>query len=149
MEKICEAKALLELKLASSVGDHKKRLLFFFKKKKHEQKEDQREHWSVTWGVWSLFKQGHRTKLMSLWDLSTIFQQSCKSGEVPVDWKLANAVPIFKKGKMILVIISLSVLLQCLVKLWRKILWKLLKNTWRTVQSLVTANVSSWEGSPV
>ncbi|KAK4807129.1 hypothetical protein QYF61_018470 [Mycteria americana] len=30
--------------------------------------------------------------------LSIIFQQSWESGEVPVDWKLAN-VPIFKKGK--------------------------------------------------
>jgi len=33
--------------------------------------------------------------------LSIIFQQSCESGEVPVDWKLANVVPIFKKGKKI------------------------------------------------
>ncbi|GAB0179592.1 mitochondrial enolase superfamily member 1 [Grus japonensis] len=31
--------------------------------------------------------------------LSIIFQQSWESGEVPVDWKLANVVPIFKKGK--------------------------------------------------
>ncbi|KAK4807113.1 hypothetical protein QYF61_018454 [Mycteria americana] len=30
--------------------------------------------------------------------LSIIFQRSLESGEVPVDWKLAN-VPIFKKGK--------------------------------------------------
>ncbi|GAB0206497.1 cAMP-dependent protein kinase inhibitor alpha [Grus japonensis] len=30
--------------------------------------------------------------------LSIIFQQSWESGEVPVDWKPANAVPIFKKG---------------------------------------------------
>ncbi|PKU42403.1 rna-directed dna polymerase from mobile element jockey-like [Limosa lapponica baueri] len=30
--------------------------------------------------------------------LYTIFQQSWESGEVPVDWKLANVVLIFKKG---------------------------------------------------
>ena len=31
--------------------------------------------------------------------LSIIFQWSWESGEVPVDWKLANVVPIFKKSK--------------------------------------------------
>jgi len=31
--------------------------------------------------------------------LSIIFQWSWESGEVPVDWKLANVVPVFKKGK--------------------------------------------------
>ncbi|GAB0183771.1 mitochondrial enolase superfamily member 1 [Grus japonensis] len=31
--------------------------------------------------------------------LSIIFQRSWESGEVPVDWKLANFAPIFKKGK--------------------------------------------------
>uniref|UniRef100_A0A8B9T7L1 Reverse transcriptase domain-containing protein n=1 Tax=Anas platyrhynchos TaxID=8839 RepID=A0A8B9T7L1_ANAPL len=31
--------------------------------------------------------------------LSIIFQRSWESGEVPVDWKLANVVPIFKKGQ--------------------------------------------------
>ncbi|GAB0199179.1 mitochondrial enolase superfamily member 1 [Grus japonensis] len=31
--------------------------------------------------------------------LSIIFQWSWESGEVPVDWKLANIVPIFKKGE--------------------------------------------------
>ena len=31
--------------------------------------------------------------------LSTIFQWSWDSVEVPVNWKLANVVPIFKKGK--------------------------------------------------
>ncbi|GAB0179975.1 mitochondrial enolase superfamily member 1 [Grus japonensis] len=30
--------------------------------------------------------------------LSIIFQWSWESGEVPVNWKLANVVPIFKKG---------------------------------------------------
>jgi len=30
--------------------------------------------------------------------LSIIFQWSWESGEVPVHWKLANVVPIFRKG---------------------------------------------------
>ncbi|KAJ7420827.1 RNA-directed DNA polymerase from mobile element jockey-like protein [Willisornis vidua] len=30
--------------------------------------------------------------------LSIIYQQSCLSGEVPDDWKLANVMPIHKKG---------------------------------------------------
>ncbi|KAK4810807.1 LOW QUALITY PROTEIN: hypothetical protein QYF61_008779 [Mycteria americana] len=31
--------------------------------------------------------------------LSVIYQRSWESGEVPVDWKLANVIPIFKKGQ--------------------------------------------------
>lgn len=31
--------------------------------------------------------------------LSNIFQQSSECGEVPVDWRMANIVSIFKKGK--------------------------------------------------
>jgi len=31
--------------------------------------------------------------------LSIIFQWSWESGEVPVNWKLTNVVPVFKKGK--------------------------------------------------
>ncbi|KAK4810576.1 hypothetical protein QYF61_007313 [Mycteria americana] len=34
--------------------------------------------------------------------LSIIFQRSWESGEVPVDWKLANVVPIFKKEALAL-----------------------------------------------
>ena len=30
--------------------------------------------------------------------LSIIYQQSWLSGEVPVDWRLANVTPIYKKG---------------------------------------------------
>ena len=31
--------------------------------------------------------------------LSIIFQQSWLTGDVPLDWKLANVMPIFKKGQ--------------------------------------------------
>ena len=31
--------------------------------------------------------------------LSIIYQQSWLTGEVPVDWKLANVTPIYKKGR--------------------------------------------------
>lgn len=31
--------------------------------------------------------------------LSIIFQRSWESGEVPVNWRLATVIPIFKKGK--------------------------------------------------
>ena len=31
--------------------------------------------------------------------LSTIFRQSWLTGDVPVDWRLANVAPIFKKGR--------------------------------------------------
>ena len=31
--------------------------------------------------------------------LSIIYQQSWLTGEVPTDWKLANVMPIYKKGR--------------------------------------------------
>ncbi|MDD0245766.1 hypothetical protein PSY47_23705, partial [Shigella flexneri] len=31
--------------------------------------------------------------------LTIIYQQSWLSGEVPVDWRLANVTPIYKKGR--------------------------------------------------
>ena len=31
--------------------------------------------------------------------LSIILQQSCLTGDVPVDWKLANVTPIFRKSR--------------------------------------------------
>ena len=31
--------------------------------------------------------------------LSTILQQSWLTGDVPADWRLLNAMPIFKKGR--------------------------------------------------
>ena len=36
--------------------------------------------------------------LIPLWNLP-IFQQFWEYGEVPIDWKLVNVVPVFKKGK--------------------------------------------------
>ncbi|KAJ7425772.1 hypothetical protein WISP_21879 [Willisornis vidua] len=30
--------------------------------------------------------------------LSIIYQQSCLTGEVPIDWKMTNVMPIYKKG---------------------------------------------------
>ena len=54
--------------------------------------------------------------------LAIIFQQSWLTGDVPVNWKLANVTPIFKKGwkdgKMILVATDLSVSPRCQGRLW-------------------------------
>jgi len=62
---------------------------------------------------------------------SIIFQGSWETGEVPVDWKLEKCCPSFQEGKegKTLVITGLSVSLQCLVKLRRRLFWGLLKNT--------------------
>lgn len=56
--------------------------------------------------------------------LSISFQWFRESGEVPVNWKLANVVPVFKKGKKedpnnyrSVSIISMT------GKLWRELLW--------------------------
>ena len=51
--------------------------------------------------------------------------------------------------KKTLVITGLSVSLQCLVKLWRKLCWEFMKNTWRTMRSLVTAYAGSWGEGPI
>lgn len=45
--------------------------------------------------------------------------------------------------KKTLVTTGLTVLLQYLLELWRKLFWELLKNTWKTMQSLVIANMGS------
>ncbi|KFP26656.1 RNA-directed DNA polymerase from mobile element jockey, partial [Colius striatus] len=31
--------------------------------------------------------------------LSIIFEQSCRTGEVPEDWRKVNVTPVFKKGR--------------------------------------------------
>ena len=33
--------------------------------------------------------------------LSIVYQQSWLSGEVPIDWRLANVTPIYKKGRRV------------------------------------------------
>ena len=44
---------------------------------------------------------------------------------------------------------DLSVLLQCLVKLWRKWRWELLRNTWKTILTLAAVNTSWWGEGPI
>lgn len=47
---------------------------------------------------------------------------SWESGEVSVYWKLANIVPVFKKGKKRMTMqTGLSVSLQCPIKSWRRV----------------------------
>jgi len=48
-----------------------------------------------------------------------------------------------------LVIKGLSFFLGCLAKLGRGLFWELLKNTWKTMQSLVITNAGSQGESPV
>lgn len=53
--------------------------------------------------IW-LYDGIHQRILKELFDviarpLSIIFEQSCVSGELPADWKLAKTVSMFKKGK--------------------------------------------------
>lgn len=81
--------------------------------------------------------------LMSPSALLAIFKWREKSGEVPVDWKLANIMKItfFKKSKKEnLIVTGLSVSLQCLVKLQRRLFWELLKkhlkDSWRVTEWL-------------
>ncbi|GAB0176455.1 mitochondrial enolase superfamily member 1 [Grus japonensis] len=135
-EKICVAKAQLELKLASTVGDNKKGVLnkaetfnaFFTSVFNTDDRlwdpscpeledcdcgnnklladpeivQDLLLHLDA---YKSMGPDGiHPRMFRELADviarpLSIIFQWSWESGEVPVDWKLANVVPIFKKGK--------------------------------------------------
>lgn len=54
-----------------------------------------------------------------------------------------------RKRNKLLVITDLSVSFQCLAKLWRWFFWKLLKNAWKTMQLLVTVNMSLREESPL
>lgn len=62
----------------------------------------------------------------------------------PVNWKLSQFSRRVRKKTQI--IIGLSVSIQCLVNLWRRLFWQLLKNTWKTMQPLVTVNKDLWGG---
>jgi len=60
--------------------------------------------------------------------LFVAFQWSWESGEIPVSWKLANVVPIFKKGKKEDPSDSRPVSLTAVPgELWRRLFWELLK----------------------
>lgn len=78
-----------------------------------------------------------------------IFKQSWKSWEVPADRKLASIVSVLRRaGRRTLETTGLSVSIQCVVKLRGRLFWEMLKNTWKTKQSLVTASTASWKESP-
>lgn len=71
-------------------------------------------------------------------------------GWLPVDWKLTNIVPVFKRARRrTLENTCLSVSLQCLVKSWKILFWdtEILKNAWRTMQP-VTASMASQGENP-
>lgn len=81
-------------------------------------------------GLMELTQKSWKRWLMSLQNLSMSFGHSWKSREIPADWKLANIVPAFKKGScpgMTTVTPGVSVSLQCLVELWRRLFWEVLK----------------------
>lgn len=85
---------------------------------------------------------------MLLQDLPLLFISGWKSAEGLLDWKLANIIPIFKKGKKEYPgNYSLAVSLQFLVKLWRRSFWELLKNASEAMSSSVKVSMVSWRAS--
>lgn len=82
--------------------------------------------------------------------LSVVFQWSWKSGEVPVNWKLANVVPIFMKGKKEVPSNYRPVsLTSALGKIMEKIVKEHMKdNIVIFPMHLVTANIDSRVESP-
>lgn len=77
---------------------------------------------------------------------ATLFKPevSWESGEVPADWKLANIVLIFKKGKKKDPGNYRPVSLTSVPgKIKGRIFWEILKNTQKTTQPLVTASTAS------
>lgn len=91
------------------------------------------------WMSWPIF----------LWSLSIIFQRSWESGEVPVNWNLAN-VPVFKKSKKEdpgnYSPFSLSLVPG---KIMEKVILGVTENKiWVTVQSLVIGSMGSLLESP-
>lgn len=86
-----------------------------------------------------------------VWDLSQRFLNTLgnlERSQLTGSWQML--FQFSRRGRrMTLGTRDLSFLLQCLLKLWRKLFWELLKNTWRTTWSLVTASMASWGDSPV
>lgn len=94
------------------------------------------------WGLIKFITRYWRSWSMLLQDFSLSYRWSWESGEVPLDWKLANVTLIFKMSKKTtLVIIGLSVSLQFLVKLWRRLFFELLKNISET---MLQSSKSTW-----
>lgn len=55
-----------------------------------------------SWGLVGSILGYWQTRQMSLWDLTQfIFQRSWESGEVPLNWKLANIAPDFREKKKV------------------------------------------------
>ena len=75
--------------------------------------------------------------------LSIIFQQSGSLERSPSTRSQQMSQFSRRARKKTLVITGLSVSLQCLVKLWRRLPWELLKNIWETMQSSVKASMGS------
>ena len=75
--------------------------------------------------------------------LPIIFQQSWKFGEIPVDWKLANAVPIRKKIKKDDLGNYEPVSLTSVPGKIEKIIQGIIEKHLKTMKSLVTANMHS------
>lgn len=63
--------------------------------------------------------------------LLIIFEQYWESREVLAVWKVVNIVRFSRRVRRIVVTADLLVSLQCLIKLWRRLLWELLKSTWK------------------
>lgn len=78
-------------------------------------------------GMTGLVQKSSKIWLMSLQNLSMIFEQSLESRKVPADWKLVNIVLIFKEDP------SLLVTFQCLMKLMRRLFSEVLTNTCKTM----------------
>lgn len=51
-------------------------------------------HMQVYGARWNKHKSTQRAAKVHNEPSSTIYQQSCLTGEVPVDWRLANGIPI-------------------------------------------------------
>lgn len=85
--------------------------------------------------------------LLSLQNLSMIFEQFWESEgfQLTGSWQMSQFSTLRRRT---LETTGLSVSLQCQAKSWKRLLWEVLKNTWRTVQASVTASTVSHRESP-